>query len=195
MRPLAANLAAQPSGRAANAGASLWRRSALQRVAMDRVASRPSIAICTRFLARAVEPTEAAASPPGQWGGTMRRTLICLSGATLLAATLTAGANAADYHTYEKAVFSDRTLEIGPYVQVNVDCSSKGGAPRSEFSTGLPQVRSGATRKRPPRNSSATLNIAPAAVCPDRSSSIGRMSVSRVRMSCNSMWSLPPAPS
>ncbi len=58
----------------------------------------------------------------------MKRTLIYRSGATLLAATLTVGANAADYHTYEKAVFSDRTLEIGPYVQVNIDCSSKGRA-------------------------------------------------------------------
>jgi hypothetical protein len=47
-------------------------------------------------------------------------------GVAMIATMLAAGAGAADYHTYQKAVFSEGTLEIGPYVQVDADCRSKG---------------------------------------------------------------------
>ena len=40
----------------------------------------------------------------------MNQTLINLSGAALLAVTLATGANAASYHTLEKAMFSGGTL-------------------------------------------------------------------------------------
>ncbi len=56
----------------------------------------------------------------------MKRTLISRSGATLLAVALTAGANAADYHTYERVVFSGGTLELGRYIHVKTDCRPSG---------------------------------------------------------------------
>ena len=56
----------------------------------------------------------------------MKQTLISRSGGTLLAVALTAGANAADYHTYDRVVFSSGTLELGPYIQVKPDCSPNG---------------------------------------------------------------------
>jgi hypothetical protein len=56
----------------------------------------------------------------------MKQTLINLCGAALLAMSLATGANAATYHTLEKAMFSGGTLELNHYAQINVNCSSRG---------------------------------------------------------------------